>query len=258
MPLSAPRAAVQEKKKGKIEQDGEKTAMDPYVSWAGSLPERTRPEPVYEHYALPDHRLPLDTFEQVKVAAEFLEREQAQIHPRTKHGMALAIMKQAEDFGVGVGDVVRQYGSDGLNPEEYLSAGVETRQRIWAGTKTGAPTPDLYAKLMEKCAELAPEAFAETLCQLDESLGMDRYWNRHFPDPWATVFCKYGAEEWSWTDGRGMTLDREGLVRTAADQEQVKAKLGEDLAAGLASDPIGIFESLPLDTQRVIAALSRK
>lgn len=254
MPLSAPGSAVGDPEKEREKAKKEKRAgLDPYVSWRGVVPRPTHGAETWGHYALSGQRLPIDTFTQVKEAAAFLEQNLNGIHPRTRRSMAVAIVKRAEDLGVGVGEVVRQYGAPGLNPDDYLSAGAETRQRIWAGTKVGGGAPDLYAMLMEKRASTEPETFAEALCQLDEATGLDRYWGHGIPDPWETVFGKE-AEEWSWTDGRN-TLSKDQLLKIAADTERVKQKLGEDLAAGLASDPVGIFESLPLDTQQVIAAL---
>lgn len=235
---------------------------DPYVLFrsAPTRVERSTYDPAV--CALDDGRLPLEDFNQVKEAMDFFDRHGRELHPRVRHDMCVKIASRADQLLVPVPDVIRKYGSLTYATKGMLEAGVQTRRQVWADLSDDRAAPDMLGLLMEKRASMEPGEFAEALSELDVVTGIDRYWDGGIMDPWLTTFGlnKSASEkgDWRWSQGTEYLTEDQLRKLTADNPEILKQKFGDTMAKGLSGNPTTVFDSLPLDTKRVIARLAQQ
>lgn len=234
---------------------------DPYVLVRGApiKIERTTYDPAV--CALDDGRLPLEDFHQVKEAMSFFEQHGKELHPRMRHSMCIKIASRADQLCIPVPDVIRKYGSQTYASPGMMEAAVETRRRVWADLSDDQTGPGMLDMLLEKKASMHPEEFAETLSELDVVTGIDRYWDGGVMDPWLTTFgvSKVAADgDWRWSQGTEYLTADQLLNFVDENPELLESKFGEAMAKGLKSSPINVFDSLPLDTKRVIARMAQQ
>lgn len=247
-PNSAPHSRARLEKKGSFMENPYVRMDEPDFTMAKQAAEDTM-------CALPDGRLPLYSLTQVKEASDFFNETAATMHPRTRHQLCSKLSKRASEVGVPVSDVVRKYGSLEYAPDGEFEATVGTRMQLWrqAGNEEG---PGLLESLLEKKASVHPEVFAETLAAIDANTGIDHYWDHGVPDPWFTTFgVEKRAAAWSWSKD-GVRLNENQLRKLASNQQLLQEKFGDALAQGMAENPVVVFESLPMDTQKVIAGMA--
>jgi len=207
--------------------------------------------------AFGDGRFPLNTYDEVGDAVTFFQETVGEMHPRVRHEMCTKLASRADTLGVPVSSVIRKYGStEYANPGE-MQATLSTRRQVWAETNN-EEGPGLLDLLMEKRASLHPERFAEALAEIDAATQIDHRWDQGVCDPWLTTFGeKRASAEWSWAKG-DESLTEGQLKKLATDkQDLLKEKFGADMASGLADNPVVIFDSLPMDTQRIIASMAQ-
>ena len=207
--------------------------------------------------AFDDGRVPLSTYDEIDSAITFFQEMGAEMHPRVRHEMCVKLASRADQLGVPVSPVIRKYGSTEYANQGEMEATLQTRRQVWAETDN-QEGPGLLDLLMEKRASLDPERFAAALADIDASTQIDHYWDRGVCDPWLTTFGEKRASEWSWAKG-DMSLTAGQLKKLATDkQDLLKEKFGADMAGELASNPVVIFDSLPMDTQRIIASMAHR
>jgi len=231
----------------------------PYVD----LDEPYRPERNIEKTAsssvsaLPDGRFPLDTFSQVKEAVEFFRETARTIHPRVRREMCVKIASRAEDLGVQIPDVIRKYGSTEWAAKGEREATLVSRRQVWAssGNEEG---PGMLDLLMEKQASTDPDVFANVLAEIDAQTGIDHLWDRHLADPWLSTFGIRKTAAWKWSDN-GTEVTEQQLKRLVGSRmEKVAETFGSHLADGLARETTVVFDSLPLDTKRILARMAQE
>jgi hypothetical protein len=197
---------------------------------------------------------PLVSWSQVKTAAEFFDDQGKRMHPRTRHEFCVKVASRAGELGVDVSDNIRKYGSQTYAPAGDLEVAVQTRRQLWREEHNEAVS--LLDELMEKRAELDPATFSEVLANIDTMTGSDAYWDQAIPDPWVTTFGVSKTAEWRWVHGADVLTEEQLRTFAASSQQFLREHFNDDLAKGLAKDPITIFESLPLPQKRVIARLA--
>jgi hypothetical protein len=120
----------------------------------------------------------------------------------------------------------------------------------------------LLNKLLEKRASISPDEFAEALSELDVVTGIDRYWDSGVQDPWYTTFGvqKLAADESDWRYRQGTEyLTKEQLENFVNNNnELLTKKFGEPMAEGLRDNTTAVFDSLPMDTKRVISRMAQQ
>lgn len=237
---------------------------DPYIdlSTCTYLPSRGEQfDP--EVYAIVDKHgvghFPLRTYSDVKTAASYFDENGHRLHPRRRHSFCTKVASRADDLGIDVSDNIRKYGSTTYGNPGEIAMGVELRKQMFrkAGEEEGA---GLLETLLEKRASFDPEMFAETVSQLDVALGVDKYWDSGLPDPWFMTFGAPKEAEWVWQHGNEkIKADQlERLAKESSGRDAVERAFGKEIAEGLAKSPTAIFDSLPLEQQRVIARMAQQ
>lgn len=209
-------------------------------------------------YALEDTngpQFPLESYSQVKEAAEFFEQQGKRFHPRSRHNACVKIAARADVLGVPIGKVVRQYGSPTFGPDGQIKVGFETRRQMF---RSDEGSTALLDSLMEKKASAGPEEFAEALAQVDIALGLSRYWGKGVMDPWATTFGQTKVAEWSWSHGNEKLEAKQlqNFVKEGPGRSALERSFGTELADAMSKNPTSIFDSLPLEQKIVIARLA--
>lgn len=241
---------------GALKKEGS-VMESPYVRLVDEWDPSSRRGGMTKHAAFGDGRVPLNTYDDVDGAVTFFEEMAGEMHPRVRHEMCVKLASRADDLGVPVSGVIRKYGSTGYASSGEMAATLQTRRQVWASLEN-EEGPGLLDLLMEKRASLHPERFAEALAEIDASTQIDHYWDQGVADPWLTTFGVRKTAAWSWARG-DVTLNESQLKKLATEKNDlVKEKFGEELASGLASQPTVVFDSLPMDTQRIIASMARR
>ena len=211
-------------------------------------------------YALEDDsgpQFPLDSYAQVKEAADFFNQQGRRFHPRRRHEACVKIAARADVLGIPLDDATRRYGATTYAPEGQIKVGFETRRQLFRD-KNDDGAISLLDKLMEKRASAQPEQFAEALAEFDISLGISRYWDKAIPDPWLTTFGPEKRAEWVWQHGNEkLKADQlQALLKAGPGRSALERSFGAELVESMSKNPIQIFESLPLDQKIVIARMA--
>lgn len=231
--------------------------MEPYVDVRrDTMPVRfSKPKVAY---ALEDEngpQFPLESFVQVKDAADFFAQQGRRFHPRRRHEACVKIAARADAIGVPLSPNVRRYGSTTYGPDGQIKVGFQTRRQMFRDGEDGSALLD---KLLEKKASVPPEEFAEALAEMDIALGLSRFWDKSVLDPWATTFGTEKVAEWSWTHGNEKLKAEQlqALVKAGPGRAALERSFGAEMVEEMSKNPTQIFDSLPLDQKIVIARMA--
>jgi hypothetical protein len=228
-----------------------KASLDPYVDITNqSVPVCVIPPQEAKYYCLVKEgqaKYPIDTALQVQQASAYFLENRDRFSPSDRHHYCVKLASRASDLGLCVPDVVKDYGSKGYSPQ--VKVAVFRRMRHF---REGTSEHSLLDEMMSKHASIRPEVFAVALENFDRRTGMDRLWDAVIPDPYASTFGFTKVAEWSFTHGNETV--NEGRLKACAAQcrEDIEKKFGEDMAEEFAKNPIQIFDSMPLDSKRII------
>lgn len=202
-------------------------------------------------------QFPLESYSQVKEAAEFFEQQGKRFHPRRRHEACVKIAARADVLGVPISEEVRNYGATTFGSSNQIKVGFDTRRQLFKEVGDSCSVK-LLDDLMEKKASVGPEEFAEALSQVDIALGISRYWDKSVIDPWATTFGVVKQAEWNWTHGNEkLTASQlKNILKDSPEKDALQRTFGEEVVSAMVKNPTGIFDSMPLDQKIVIARLA--
>jgi len=230
----------------------------PYVDVTGKSAPVRMVEPHYERFCMEkgaEAFFPIDSYGQVKEASAWFDNYHQSLHPADRHEYATKLAARANELDIKVSDLIKKYGSSTYAPSGEVNVAVHCRMQHWA---EDAPERDMLQGLMGKYASVKPEVFCEALRQFDELTGLSREWDETIHDPW---YSTYGfdktAGEWVFSHA-GERITSEQLRNFAKSERYCKIKhtFGDELADGLKKHPEKIFDSLPLDSKRIIMRLA--
>ena len=235
-----------------------KTAsFQPYVDITGKNP----PTPV-EHesgkrFALVKEgraRYPIDTAKQVERAFHYFEKFASRFSPHERHAFCSNVSRRANELGMKTPEAIAKYGSSTMAKD----AGVQIyrRQRLF---REGTSEHSLLQEMREKCASIRPEVMAVALEEFDRANNLDQLWDNGLPDPYHSIFGVVKTAEWSFVDGND-TVTETRLKRCARECKEQLDDLfeDEDFVKEFSKNPIQIFDSLPLDSKRIIMRVSQQ
>jgi hypothetical protein len=202
-----------------------------------------------------ERQFPLVSYRQVKEAADYFDQNYRHLHPRTRRAFCEKLATRAQTLGYPLSKTASDYGADGYRDIGGIKVAVQLRKRLWR--EGASESVSLLDELLEKQAELEPDTFAEVLAQLDIMNHSDRLWDTQLPDPWESTFGVAKEAEWKWIEGNSTLAEPQLRNLATKEQQLLTDTLGEDIASGMAKDPIGIFESMPLTQKRLIAQLAQ-
>jgi len=206
-------------------------------------------EPVkVSHYALPG-RYPIVSAAQVKQAAQYFEDHKSAFSREDRGAFAQAVVGRADELGVKLSSGIEDYCGAGYGP--YLES--ELHNRIAGCENSGGES---YTELLRSAGSITPEAMVEKLATLDLVTGAYRSYGRLFHEPLLAVYGGYrevqklaAAQDYTW-ESAGHQTSGEKLSRLAGSTK-VAEVFGQEFAGAFASDPVGIFASMP-DPEKIV------
>jgi hypothetical protein len=232
------------------------SAMDPYVDVTGkSAPEQFE-KVAHQRFALVKEgqsRFPIDTYGDVLEADRWFNDHGESLHPEERRSMCTKLAARAEEIGCKITDYVRKYAGVGYAPDGEVKVAVSTRMQYF---QEDSPERDMLNGLMNKYAHVSPDVFCEAVRQFDEATGLDYHWDTGVYDPWYTTYGFVKTAEWEFST-HGDKINEERLKQVVnASYPYIKEKFGDDMADSLKKSPVQIFDSLPLDTKRIIMRMA--
>lgn len=237
---------------------GDKMAsvMSPYVDVTGkSAPERFE-KVAHQRFALikeGQSRFPIDTYGDVLEADRWFNDHGESLHPEERRSMCTKLAARADEIGCKVTDYVKKYAGVGYAPDGEVKVAVSTRMQYF---QDDSPERDMLNGLMNKYAHVPPDVFCEAVREFDEATGLDYHWDDGVYDPWYTTYGFIKEAAWEFST-HGDKINEEQLKQVVnASYPLIKEKFGDDMADGLKKSPVQIFNSLPLDTKRIIMRMA--
>lgn len=248
-----------EKSKGMLEtfrKMTKKSSVNPYVDITGQQPPPRFEKVAHTRFCLVKEgqgRFPIDSYGDVLEANQWFEENGNSLHPADRKEYCEKLAARADEIGIAVTDRIRKYASQDFAPDGEIRVAVATRQQFWADD---SPERDMLDGLMGKYASVDPGVFCEALRQFDEATGLDHHWDDAIYDPWYSTygFEKQADKVWDL----GTTRLTSGQLKDACTRqyESLKRSFGEEMANELRAKPEQIFDSLPLDSKRIIARMA--
>lgn len=237
---------------------GDKMAsvMYPYVDVTGkSAPERFE-KVAHQRFALVkegQNRFPIDSYGDVLEADRWFNDHGESLHPEDRRTMCTKLAARADEIGCKVTDYVKKYAGVGYAPDGEVRVAVSTRMQYF---QDDSPERDMLHGLMDKYAHVPPDVFCEAVRQFDEATGLDYHWDDGVYDPWYTTYGFTKTAEWEFST-HGDKINEERLKQVVnASYPYIKERFGDDMADSLKKSPVQIFDSLPLDTKRIIMRMA--
>lgn len=228
-----------------------------YVDVTGKAPEPKFVKQAHSNYALHKYgqgRFPLDSYGDVLEANRWFEENGKTLHPTDRQEYCTKLAARADQLGISVTSTIRKYASTTFAPEMEVRAAVGTRMQFW---QSDSPERDTLKGMLDKYASAKPEAFCAELTKFDIDHGINHYWDDYVIDPVASTFGMTKQAEWTWTQGADRLTD-EVLTRGVRDGKKIHeicTLYGKDLASEIVENPNTVFDSLPLDSKRIIARI---
>lgn len=198
----------------------------------------------------------LASLDDIPRAADIYRRKAASWTPEQRVEFCRPLVARASELGIrDLPEEILQYGNTKTAAPEYTVAMLETRQGYFRETE------DFY-RYLEKVAEISDDAhgdeLAQKLAELDRSYFLDQHWGRQLPDPWLSVYGMYKQAEYVFKDG-GIVVTEGDLTRLVSEgRDALLKKFDIELVNALQTDPVAIFDSLPLDLKRVVSQVIKQ
>lgn len=198
-------------------------------------------------------KYPVDSYEQVKLAGSYFEKNEFQFAPGARREYCVKLAARMKELDIKPGEVIEKYAAAGYG--DAVEAQVNFRRHYLSD--------DLHSvlnTLLEKRAYVKPETFASALEAFDRSQYLNRFWDSEIPDPYSSTFGstmqKVASDEWSW-DHNGTRIDEDDLTNLSTNgRHLVKKTFGDKFADGFCGSPKTFFEALPLPQKMILGRLA--
>lgn len=235
------------------EQNPQTKPINPRVNVEGKEPPATPTEKKAGYFALPSlQRYPLDSFGEVEKAASYFDQYRGQFAPSHRREFCLNLVKRASALGIPLSDTIRKYGSAERAPAEEVAFAFDARK--------GLVTDDVHSIALSKLAEswpaIPPEILVEVLSEFDKVAGLDYLYDEQIPDPYWSVFGEKTAQDTTHVLGNEIVSDAQLRLLAKSPSQGLCDLYGKDFVQEFKEDPVGIFNSLPMDQKKVLARMA--
>lgn len=218
------------------------------VDVSGKTPVHKFEKKASSRHALNDTWYPLDSYADVKAAVAYFNDNQHMMMGCDRHEFAVKTASRAEELGIETGELLSRYGSTDYSPD--LEAHIASRKAAAENFK------EAYNVLLEKRAEVSPDAFVGLLMKVDEAAGLNWYYDGAVTDPYLATFGgkeKSANASWQWDGDERLTADK---LAGLSNSEEFKNSFSSDITSEFAKDPVAIFDSMPAPTKAIMARLA--
>jgi hypothetical protein len=235
----------------------EKTAaLRPYVDVTSKEPPAKIKQASAKRYCMVKEgqaRFPIDSYGQVQQAIEYFEKYASSMHPADRRTYCSNLAPRAEELGIEVPYEIKKYGSPKLAPDGEVKVAIATRMQFWT---EDSPERDLLKGLMAKYASVHPDVLCAAIQQFDTLTGLQHMWDDAIYDPWYSTYGFTKTAEWTWQSGNDRLTEDQLQLSAKKDFDQIKKTFGCEVAEEYRKNPQQIFDSLPLDSKRIIARMA--
>lgn len=195
-------------------------------------------------------RYPVNTYGQVKQAAEYFEKNWREFSPQERREYCLNLAHKMDELGIPLTEKVASYSGEKYSPQ--LEAYIDFRKQ-----RVADEFHEVLDTLMEKRAYVSPTTFASALEEFDIETGLCWDWDATVPDPWVSTFSVKTASDTYTFDANGVRVGEDELRDLALNGRSfVIQQFGEVFAEEFSKDPITFFKALPLPNKIVLARLA--
>lgn len=223
-----------------------------YVEKKASVVEQVMKES--EHYALPsEKKYPLDTYVQIKTAGLYFDEFYKDFKPAHRHEYAANLLKRANAVGLTMSDMALRYGAQTYASIDDIKVAFEVRDKAAAWDDNAR---DMLHELFEKRAGLDPEIFARALGEWDKTAGITHLYDAHVPDPFLSTFGSFDTFE---KTANAQDVNEQLLQKLArSSHPDLEEKFASDFRDEFRRDPVGIFQSMPTDQQKILLKMAHE
>lgn len=233
------------------EKNPQAAVLKPHVDVSGQEPPKLVTEKKAQHYALPSiNRYPLDSWVQVKTAAEYFDENRKLFHPDHRREFCVHLEKRASQLGIEVSSDVEKYASVTYAPMVELKVSLDGRRCILDEDDTA-----VLNKLAACQIDMTPGEFALALSEFDKMAGIDSLYDTDIPDPYYSTFGKTAADT-TTVLGNDIITDEQLKDWGKKGFSSMVKSYGEEMATEFRKDPKAIFDSLPVDQKKRIIQMA--
>lgn len=228
--------------------------LKPHVDVTGVSPPVKTQEKKASRVALAG-KYPLDSYEQVKAASEYFDTFRKHFSVEERREFAVNLVKRAGELNLPLSKTAQVYGSSAFADDDTVRAGVDNRLSVLC-KESEAPLREMLEELFQAHTQLTPEMYCGALAEFDKVAGLDCHYDSYIVDPVASTFGVKQAS-WSWSAGK-TSLRADDLQRLAETGFSKVAQIFDpEVASAFMEDPVGVFDSMPLPQQKILAGLCR-
>jgi hypothetical protein len=199
---------------------------------------------------------PINDAASVKAADQYFSRHEGQFEPRVRREFAVKVAAAADKAGLSLGDEILKYAGEGYS--RGLQGHLDVRRHHIVEMDLSGDKRAEFDKLASARQSMDPTEFADTLYKFDQSVGLDRLYDRDIADPWYATFNMLKIAKGSLPapksfDVAGHRVTEDDLRSLADDYKAMVDFFGEAAARSFQADPVKIFSSMPLPQKKLVA-----
>jgi len=231
-------------------------ALNPATSYLSRLPEDPK-ETIDERRVAAGGRKFSRDADSIKTASAYdalalAIRNWDDLDPYDKRDISVDLVGLSKVAGMDIPDHIYQYSGEGLSTNFKKVASY--RKNYTADTKL----QEGYDRLSKMANSMSEYEVVEALYLLDEQAGLTNRYGENLPNPVLSVFGTTKEAEYSWIHG-GDYVTEKMLKRYSGSTSAVNAAdniFTDDVKEKFRKDPVGLFKSLPLEQQILLARLA--
>lgn len=192
--------------------------------------------------------------EDVKKAEAYFDKYAKEFSPEDRHQFASNVVGRATELGVDINSSnLMKYA--GVHYSTDIETQINTRKNLAYGN---AQIQEAFDKLASMQDKTDPQTFAKALHKLDKIAGIDKYYDTHLSDPFASTLSSGAVKTASALyEVDGLEVSEDDLAKvTKSNYDTLKNYFGETLADGLKKEGTAAFMALPETTKEIIARIA--